>query len=285
MKTIQQPKQLQAQILELKRQGKSIGFVPTMGNLHAGHLSLIDIAKQNCDLVVSSIFVNPMQFGPNEDFDNYPRTLEADSQKLYDKGCDFLFTPTNDLIYPKGKETHTSVEVNRLTEKLCGASRPGHFKGVTTVVNILFNIVQPDIAVFGKKDYQQYLVIKAMVEDLMIPVKIIGAEIKREDNGLAMSSRNGYLSDDEKALASYLRRTLEKTAKQLQQHLTIESVVNTATADLQKKGFKIDYFEIVRRQDLEAAEVDDKQLLIAAAAWLGKPRLIDNLEVNLNGVV
>jgi len=281
MEIIQDPKTLQQQLIELKRQGKTIGFVPTMGNLHAGHLSLIDIARARADIVVSSIFVNPMQFGENEDLDSYPRTLEADSQKLAARGTDFLFTPTEQQIYPRGKAFHTSVEVNRLTEKLCGASRPGHFRGVTTVVNILFNIVQPEVAVFGKKDYQQFQVIKAMVNDLQIPVKIIGGEIVRETNGLAMSSRNGYLSSNELEQASQLRKAIKTAGEQIQQRQSMTAVIQQAKNFLADKGFKVDYFEVVRQADLEPAQTGDTELLIAAAAWLGKPRLIDNLEVKI----
>ena len=279
MKIINDPNQIQQEILALKRKGKTIGFVPTMGNLHQGHLSLIEEAQKHSDYIVSSIFVNPMQFGPNEDFGSYPRTLSADIEKLESLKTDLLFTPTNDAIYPQGKEMHTSVEVNRLTDKLCGASRPGHFKGVTTVVNILFNIVQPDVAVFGKKDYQQLQVIKAMVNDLMMPIQIIGGEIKRESNGLAMSSRNGYLSDAEILQASQLRAILLDSGNLLKAGTNIREVETRAKKHLESSGFKIDYFCVVRTNDLEPAESHDKELLIAAAAWLGQPRLIDNLEL------
>lgn len=282
MKVFNSPKELQQHILALKESGKTIGFVPTMGNLHAGHLSLIQIARQHCDIVVASIFVNPMQFGPNEDFHSYPRTLEEDSKKLKSERTDILFTPTIEQIYPDGKDTHTSVEVNRLTDKLCGASRPSHFKGVTTIVNILFNIVQPNIAVFGKKDYQQYRVIQSMVDDLMMPIKIIGGDILREKNGLAMSSRNGYLTSQEKSDASELHKTLKKCAEHLQQLKPIENEIESAKQYLSAHGFKVDYFKIVRQNDLEPATDKDKKILIAAAAWLGKPRLIDNLEVTIS---
>jgi len=281
MEVIQDPRQLQSHILSLKQMGKTISFVPTMGNLHAGHLSLIDVAKSKANIVVASIFVNPMQFGPNEDFDSYPRTMQSDLEKLESRGTDFVFTPTINQIYPLGKDIHTSVEVNRLTNKLCGASRPGHFKGVTTVVNILFNIVQPNIAVFGKKDYQQLQVIKTMVADLMMPIEIIGGDIVREDNGLAMSSRNGFLSPSELDEASQLRKVILAAAKKLEEKAPIESIKTNAIAALTHAGFKVDYFEIVRQSDLENAQVGDKNLLIATAAWLGQPRLIDNLEVNL----
>ncbi|TQV87848.1 pantoate--beta-alanine ligase [Aliikangiella coralliicola] len=281
MKLIKQPKDLQREILNLKSKGKTIGFVPTMGNLHQGHLSLIEQAKKTADIVVCSIFVNPMQFGPNEDFDSYPRTLDDDIAKLKTLDTDYLFTPTINDIYPQGKEIHTSVEANRMTDKLCGASRPGHFRGVTTVVNILLNIVQPNFAVFGKKDYQQYQIIRAMVKDLMMPIEIVGAPIEREANGLAMSSRNGYLTTQQKEQASVLRKTILSVADGLQQQQPIAQLKERAIETLTENGFKIDYFEIVRQTDLETASLSDKKLLIAAAAWMGKPRLIDNYEIDL----
>jgi len=285
MKIIQNPVELQRVLLGQKQKGIKIGIVPTMGNLHAGHLSLIETAKENVDIVVSSIFVNPLQFGPNEDFENYPRTLDADIEKLKEVGTDFLFLPTIDDIYPDGQQSHTSVSVNRMTDKLCGASRPGHFLGVTTVVNILFNIVQPNVAVFGKKDYQQYRIIKAMVKDLRMPIEIIGGEIVRESNGLAMSSRNGYLSDQEKSNASLLRKIIIDTAKKIKDPNNAESFTQlkeSSIARLTEHGFKVDYFELVRQSDLENATPEDKSILIAAAAWLGQPRLIDNLELDLD---
>jgi len=281
MKIIQSAKQLQQEILLLKQQEKKIGFVPTMGNLHQGHLSLVDIAKTKSDIVVASIFVNPMQFGQGEDLDKYPRTLSEDIDKLEALEIDYLFTPTNQEIYPQGKDCHTSVEVNRLSENLCGASRPGHFRGVTTVVNILFNIVQPDIAVFGKKDYQQFQIIKAMVKDLMLPIQIIGGGIIREDNGLAMSSRNMYLTEHQKIEASYLRKIILSTAESIRQGMSFSQAQLEAKEHLASKGFKIDYFEIMGRSILQPATQQDKKLLIVAAAWLGKPKLLDNLEIDL----
>ncbi|WP_444997097.1 pantoate--beta-alanine ligase [Aliikangiella sp. IMCC44359] len=282
MNIIQDPLLLQNELLKLKRRGKKIGFVPTMGNLHEGHLSLVELARQHSDIVVSSIFVNPMQFGPNEDYDNYPRTLEADKSKLKQYNVDFLFTPTNEIIYPFGKEQHTSVQLNRLTNKLCGAKRPGHFKGVTTVVNIFFNIVQPDIAVFGKKDYQQFLIIQSMVSDLMMPIKIIGAEIKREKNGLALSSRNQYLTEAQKDSASLLQQTIKEIAENIKQgDRAYSELIERAKHTLLSYNFKVDYLEIVKQSDLEAASPSDNSILIAVAAWYGSPRLIDNLEINL----
>ncbi len=282
MKIVESPRELQTKIRKLKNSGKKIAFVPTMGNLHAGHLSLIKLARKHADIVVCSIFVNPLQFGPNEDLDAYPRTLQEDIEKLRAHSTDFLFTPSDKNIYPLGKEKHTSVVVNRMTENLCGTIRPGHFLGVTTVVNILFNIVQPDCAIFGKKDYQQYLLIKAMVNDLMFPIDIIGGEIVREDNGLAMSSRNGYMTEVEKENASLLRKIILQTAHKIKQGLPIKQCINQAVSTLTENDFTIDYFEVIRSTDLQPASTSDKELLIAAAAWLGKPRILDNLEFEIS---
>lgn len=281
MKIIQSPHQFQQEMLQLKQQGKTIGFVPTMGGLHAGHLSLVDIAKQHAEIIVSSIFVNPMQFGENEDLDSYPRTLETDIEKLKSLNVDYLFTPTNDDIYPLGKAKHTSVEVEHLANKLCGISRPVFFKGIATVVSILFNIVQPTIAVFGKKDYQQYRIIQSMVKDLMFPIKVIGGETIRESNGLAMSSRNSYLTDEQKQQASTLRKTILAAAEKLQStpSISIEEIQADAKKALIEADFKFDYFEIIRQSDLEPATPGDKRLLIAGAGWLNETRLIDNLEI------
>ncbi|MEE4245953.1 MAG: pantoate--beta-alanine ligase [Kangiellaceae bacterium] len=275
-------KTAQQTCIDYKRQGKKIAFVPTMGNLHQGHLSLVEQAKQQADIVVVSIFVNPMQFGPNEDFDAYPRTFDDDRHALEQLDVDLLIVPTIDQIYPRGKNGHTQViTLPSLTNKLCGESRPGHFTGVTTVVNILFNLVQPDVAIFGKKDFQQLMVIKRMANDLNMPTKIIGGEIIREPNGLAMSSRNGYLSEQEKDQASHLRATIIATQKQIEAgHHDFRQLRLDAIKQLQHDGFKVDYFEIVYQEDLEPAQKFDQPLLIAAAAWLGQPRLIDNQEIS-----
>ncbi len=281
MKIFNSAKALQAEMIRLKKQGKTIGFVPTMGNLHQGHLSLIDIAKQKADIIVCSIFVNPMQFGEGEDLDSYPRTLKEDIKQLEAFNIDYLFTPTENEIYPSGKNIHTSVEVNRMTNTLCGKSRPGHFRGVTTVVTILFNIVQPDFAIFGKKDYQQYQIIKAMVKDLMLPIEIIGGEIVREKNGLAMSSRNGFLSAQEREQASSLRKIILRCAEDIHNGIDIDISKEKAKEQLIRTGFKLDYFEVICQHNLEKASADDKELLIAAAAWMGQPKLLDNLEVSL----
>lgn len=283
MKIIETPKVIQNELIALKKSGKKIGLIPTMGNLHHGHLSLFKIARQHCDILVGSIFVNPMQFGANEDLDKYPRTLEEDIKKLKSINVDYLFTPTNEVIYPLGTNINTSVEVNRLTKRLCGESRPEHFRGVATVVNILFNILQPDVVIFGKKDYQQYLILSAMVKDLFLPIEIIGGEIIREDNGLAMSSRNKFLSLEEKEQAGALRKIiLDCGEKILAGKRDYKTIQNTAKALLEQKGFTVDYFEVCNAVNLEEATSEDKKLLIACAAWMGQPRLLDNLEVNLD---
>ncbi len=268
----------------LRQQGQTIAFVPTMGNLHDGHLSLVDIAKQHADVVVVSIYVNPMQFGPNEDFDAYPRTLQDDLDKLAKIGVDWVFTPTDKVIYPNGRELQTFVEVPELTHILCGKNRPGHFNGVTTVVNKLFNIVQPDFAVFGEKDYQQLQVIKKMVDDLNLPVTIIPAPIAREDNGLARSSRNQYLTSDERQSAALLNQVLQWCAMELAQQQDYRQLEQDAIAKLAQQGFNVDYFEIRHADGLALAESDDgiKELMILAAAFYGKPRLLDNLQVVVN---
>ncbi len=282
MKIFDSPYEIQAELTALKRSGKKIGLIPTMGNLHRGHLSLFQLAQKNCDILVGSIFVNPMQFGANEDLDQYPRTLQQDINKLTEIGVDYLFTPTNETIYPIGTKVNTSVEVNRLTKRLCGESRPEHFRGVATVVTILFNILQPDLVIFGKKDYQQYLILSAMVKDLFLPIEIIGGEIVREDNGLAMSSRNKFLTNEQKNQASFLQATLLATAEKIKLgQRDYSTLKQLAIEQLEQNDFKVDYFEICNKITLEDASPNDSELLIAAAAWMGQPRLLDNIEVSI----
>jgi len=282
MKIHQDPNAIQSELIALKKSGKRIGLIPTMGNLHRGHLSLFKIAQKHCDVMVASIFVNPMQFAANEDLDKYPRTLNDDIEKLESIKVDYLFTPTNDIIYPIGTKINTSVEVNRLTKRLCGESRPEHFRGVTTVVNVLFNILQPDIVIFGKKDYQQYLILSAMVKDLFMPIQVIGGEIIREENGLAMSSRNKFLTADEKDKASLLRATILEVAEQIKSgNRNYKLIRENTIKKLNQNEFNVDYFEICNTKDLERATQADKQILIACAAWMGQPRLLDNLELNI----
>ncbi|PIW59648.1 pantoate--beta-alanine ligase [Shewanella sp. CG12_big_fil_rev_8_21_14_0_65_47_15] len=268
---------IRTQVRAWRAKGETVAFVPTMGNLHQGHITLVKQAAQKCDHVVVSIFVNPMQFGQNEDLDAYPRTLEADSQALSAAGAKLLFTPTPAIIYPKGLAQQTYVEVPGISDVLCGASRPGHFRGVATIVCKLFNIVQPDVALFGNKDYQQLLVIKTMVEDLSLPIEIIGVDTIREDSGLAMSSRNGYLTAEEKAAAPALKKAIDTMAQGILQGETIEHVISLAKASLVAAGFTPDYLEVRHADTLAKAEPQDKALVILAAAYLGKARLIDNL--------
>jgi pantoate--beta-alanine ligase len=254
-----------------------VGFAPTMGNLHAGHIELINVAKQRSDVVVASIFVNPMQFGGNEDLEAYPRTLQADLAKLEAAGAAAVFTPTTTDIYPDGVSQHTAVDVPGLTDVLCGASRPGHFRGVTTVVSKLLGIVRPHIAAFGAKDLQQVLVIKKMVRDLSINTEIDLVPTVRETDGLAMSSRNGYLSHDERALAPLFSRTLKETAKRLAESGSdIETVIAEAKAILTDSGFVLDYLEARHTCDLSKASSLNQETAIFGAAFLGTTRLIDN---------
>lgn len=269
---------LRNQIKTWKQQGETIGFVPTMGNLHQGHLSLIDEAKKHATKIVASIFVNPMQFDQASDLSAYPRTLEDDSNKLISKNVDMLFTPTPDIMYPKGLEQQTFVEVPNISELFCGASRPGHFRGVATVVSKLFNLVQPDVACFGEKDYQQLQVIKLMVEDLSINIQIIGVETMREASGLAMSSRNGYLTAEERLSAPTLYTVLNwLKAEILAGNNAFAQLINQANDKMAAAGFIPDFFHIQNGDDLSPPNADTKHIVILAAAHLGKARLIDNL--------
>ncbi|MGI2853849.1 pantoate--beta-alanine ligase [Shewanella algae] len=272
--------EIRTRVREWRQKGETIAFVPTMGNLHQGHVSLILEAARRADHVVASIFVNPLQFGKNEDLDAYPRTLGADQQKLTEAGCELLFTPTPELIYPKGLDAQTFVEVPGISDELCGASRPGHFRGVATIVCKLFNIVQPDIALFGRKDYQQLLVIKTMVIDLSLPIEVIGVETVREDSGLALSSRNGYLTEAEKARAPKLKAAMDKLAEAIVLGQDIDQAVNDAKEFLRTAGLEPDYLEVREASSLKPVSRDDKSLVILAAAYLGKARLIDNMTLS-----
>jgi pantoate--beta-alanine ligase len=256
--------------------GKSVAFVPTMGNLHAGHLQLVRMAKKKADRVVVSIFVNPTQFGVGEDFETYPRTEREDQKKLEAENADLLFQPSvADIYTPDAK---TIVTVTGLSDLYCGASRPGHFSGVATVVCKLFNIVQPNIALFGLKDFQQLTVIKTMVRDLNIPVEITGVDTVRESSGLAMSSRNGYLTDDEKRVAPKLYHSLCAARDAiLAGNYSYVDIEQQALQFLQQAGFQTDYFSVCRSSDLKKAAAEDVDLVLLAAAKLGKTRLIDNI--------
>ena len=254
-----------------------VGFAPTMGNLHAGHIELINVVKQQSDVVVASIFVNPMQFGGNEDLDAYPRTLEADLAKLEAAGTAAAFTPATTDIYPDGVSQHTAVDVPELTDVLCGASRPGHFRGVTTVVSKLLGIVRPHVAAFGAKDLQQVLVIKKMVRDLSINTEIEVVPTVRESDGLAMSSRNGYLSHDDRKLAPLFSLTLAETAKRVAESGSdIETAIAESKAILTEAGFIVDYLEARHTHDLCAASSLNQETAIFGAVFLGTTRLIDN---------
>lgn len=265
-----------------RKAGKRIGFVPTMGNLHSAHIELVKIAQRNCDVVVTSIFVNPLQFGLNEDWDKYPRTLAADSAKLGAVGCNYLFCPDEKEIYPNGMAEQTRVIVPTMTDVLCGASRPGHFEGVTTVVTKLFNIVQPDEAVFGIKDFQQLAVIRRMVEDLCIPIKITAGEIFRETDGLAMSSRNGFITSDERPKVAVLNRNLNLIKQAItdgRRDFTV--LMGEARTQIEAAGFRVDYISICNSRTLEMAAHDDREITILGAMYTQGARLIDNVSVVL----
>ena len=260
---------------------QKIGFVPTMGNLHAGHLRLVEIAKQKADCVVVSIYVNPMQFGKNEDFNDYPRTLQTDLDKLKQLGVDLVFTPDNTSMYPQGVEQSSYVEVpDRLVAQLEGAQRPGHFRGVTTIVNKLFNIVQPDIAIFGEKDFQQLKAIQQMVADLNMPIIVHGEPTVRAADGLALSSRNQYLTTTQRKQAAMLYDTLEKLRERiLLENMDLTDLEQAAILQLEQKGFDPDYVAIRNSDTLQEAASTSEPLIILAAARLGKTRLLDNLRV------
>lgn len=257
----------------------SLAFVPTMGNLHEGHLKLVDLGRQRADAVIVSIFVNPLQFGANEDLDSYPRTFSADCQALAERGAAAVFAPTVADMYPRGLAQQSFIEVPGISDILCGASRPGHFRGVATIVAKLFNMVQPDLAVFGEKDFQQLQVIRLMSKDLSLPVKVIGMPTERADDGLALSSRNGYLSAAERQQAPLIYATLQTIAAQLKAGNSIDTALADATARLQQGGFRIDYLSVRRRSDLVEANSNDNDLVIVVAAFLGNTRLIDNLQL------
>ena len=266
-----------------RRQGLRIGFVPTMGNLHQGHLALIKQARETNDIVVCSIFVNALQFGLNEDWDKYPRTYQSDCDKLRESGCDYLFHPDDIEMYPNGLDTQSRVICPTMTDVLCGASRPGHFEGVTTVVSKLFNIVQPDEAVFGIKDYQQLAVIRRMAEDLCMPVQISAAPIHREVDGLAMSSRNSYITEDERPRVTFLKQSLEWIAEQIQGgSKDFFDLEQSAGQRLIDAGFKVDYVTISNSKTLDPAADDDVEITILGAMFTDKARLIDNLSIVLN---
>lgn len=282
MQVVHSKQELAEQLAEWRQQGDHVALVPTMGSLHAGHLSLVTLAREHAERVVVSIFVNPTQFGQGEDFEKYPRTLERDKRRLKNSGADLIFAPDVETMYPFGIENATMVSVPHLTANFCGASRPGHFDGVTTVVARLFAMVQPDAAVFGQKDYQQQLVIRYMTEDMSLPINIITGATVREEDGLAMSSRNSYLSEQEREVAPQLYKTLQFIGKELQNgRRNFEDLEDVARQRLADAGFDVDYFAIRRALNLEVPDRDCDDLVVLAAAKLGGARLIDNIIVTI----
>jgi len=265
-----------------RQQGKTVGFVPTMGNLHDAHLALVKTAQERADIVIVSIFVNRLQFGLNEDWDKYPRTLEADSAKLRAINCDYLLCPEEQEMYPNGMEDQTRVIVPSMADVLCGASRPGHFDGVTTVVSKLLNIVQPDLAVFGIKDYQQLAIIRRMVADLCIPVEIIAGNIVREHDGLAMSSRNSFINEDERPRANQLHLSIMWIVEQIREgERDFFSLENEAKSKIEAAGFSADYMKICNAHSLQPAAHDDLKIVVLGAMYTQAARLIDNASLEI----
>ncbi|MDF7661248.1 pantoate--beta-alanine ligase [Erwiniaceae bacterium L1_54_6] len=273
---------LRHEIRRWRQTGKRIALVPTMGNLHDGHMTLVDEARARADIVVTSIFVNPMQFDRPDDLARYPRTLQDDCEKLNRHGVDLVFAPAPADVYPKGLDTQTFVEVPGLSSLLEGAARPGHFRGVSTIVSKLFNLVQPDIACFGEKDFQQLAIIRKMVADMGFDIEIVGVPTVRAKDGLALSSRNGYLTADERKLAPGLSQVMNSMAERLsngERH--VEEIIENAEQALTEKGFRPDGLAICDAETLQALTVDSNRAVILMAAWLGNARLIDNQQVDL----
>jgi pantoate--beta-alanine ligase len=280
LKTIRDIDSLRGFVRGWRQDGETIALVPTMGSLHKGHLSLVGLAQEYAERVVVSIFVKPTQFGPKEDFDSYPRTLDNDRRRLSRAGAELVFVPDAEEIYPFGEENMTLVSVPRMSTVLCGNDRPGHFDGVTSVVSRLFNIVQPDVAVFGQKDYQQLVIIRRMVADLHVPIKIVAGPTQRETDGLAMSSRNRYLTEGERIIAPAFYKTLNVCRDRL---LRGETDFSKLEADgqsrLESAGFEPDYFVVRKAGDLSAPDPDSRHLIVMGAASMGRARLIDNVLV------
>lgn len=276
METVQTIAELRRRIAGYRRDGQRIALVPTMGALHAGHLRLVEDARARAERVVASIFVNPLQFGPGEDFDAYPRDFAADARSLAAAGVDLLFAPGTGEVYPAGTAAATRVEVPGLSDILCGASRPGHFSGVATVVLKLFNMVQPDLAVFGEKDYQQLAVIRRLVHDLNLPVAVVGVATVREPDGLALSSRNRYLSAADRAAAPALYRALQEVAEAVAGGADPMAAAGAARQCLEAAGLRPEYLQVLRADDLAPPEAGDRDLVVLGAARVGRARLIDN---------
>ena len=273
---------LREQLADWRTEGEHIALVPTMGNLHAGHMSLIELAREHAERVVVSVFVNPTQFAEGEDYEQYPRTLDRDTRRLRRASVSLVFTPSVETMYPFGADNATSVTVPALNDEFCGNFRPGHFDGVTTVVSRLFALVQPDVAVFGQKDYQQQLIIRRMVDDLRLPIRIVTGETVREDSGLAMSSRNSYLSDEEQERAALVHQSLTTIAESLQSgSREFAELESAAVETLDKAGFDVDYLSIRRAENLEDPDRDCDELVVLTAVRLGDTRLIDNIVVSV----
>ena len=284
MEIFSQADELWADIEANHNNSMKVALVPTMGNLHTGHLQLVTRAHQVSDIVIASIFVNPMQFGATEDLDNYPRTLDQDIEKLSAEKVDYLFLPTVDIMYPDGLANHTAVNNQYLTNMLCGVSRPTHFQGVCTVVCKLFNLVKPDIAVFGEKDFQQLTIVKKMVADLCIPTEIISVATERAEDGLALSSRNNYLSDDERQKAPQLYAALQTASHAIMNgDRNFCRLCQLASEQLSQQGFEVDYFDIRDQHTLALLKdgSNNKEIAILAAAKLGVTRILDNLRISL----
>jgi pantoate--beta-alanine ligase len=282
IETVDRIATLRERVRAWRKEGLKVGLVPTMGNLHQGHISLVAHAQDHTDRVVVSVFVNPLQFGPTEDYNDYPRTLEHDQELLAKVNADLLFTPTVCEIYPVGHERTSTVEVPDLSGILCGAVRPGHFTGVATVVTKLLNIVAPDIAVFGEKDYQQLIVIRRLVADLCIPVEILGGPTIRDHDGLALSSRNKYLSPRERDLAPRLYESLKAAKQRIEKgEHDFEAIERSGIHVLERAGFQPDYFAIRQATDLAPLRAESHDLIVLAAARLGKARLIDNVRAHI----
>jgi pantoate--beta-alanine ligase len=280
-KAVSEPAELRDQLETWRREGRAVGFVPTMGNLHAGHLDLVRAVAARADRVVVSIFVNPLQFGPGEDFGAYPRTLDADLALLAREACALVFTPDESALYPRGREDTTRVDVPGLSDILCGALRPGHFSGVTTVVARLFNLVQPRFAAFGEKDFQQLTIIRRMTEDLCFPVEILPVPTRRESDGLAMSSRNRYLDVAERAAAPAIFAALQAAANRIMAgERDFVALQHSGMENMRSAGLDPEYFEVRRHEGLGLPSHGDRRLVILAAARLGRARLIDNLAVD-----
>ncbi len=282
MKVITTKREMDAAIAEWRHESEHIALVATMGNLHDGHISLVELAREHAERVVVTVFVNPTQFGEGEDFNEYPRTLERDKRKLKKSGADLLFSPNEETVYPFGIENATTVRVPGLSDNFCGEFRPGHFTGVTSVVARLFALVQPDVAVFGQKDFQQQLLIRYMTDDLHLPIRIITAPTVREDDGLAMSSRNAYLSDAERAIAPQLYRSLREIGNALQSGQRNYNAMESSAVDrLKTAGFDPEYVAVRRAENLEIPDRDCDEIVVLAAARLGGARLIDNIVISI----